>query len=1783
MIKRDFTKKIEEFQSRNNQDKLKFLSDFWDFPIKNEPFKLIGTYEKSDKPDKNGKEYGFFVNVRSTDGDILYYPFNLGQVRIWVEHRENLLSKEFWQFDVEMYNKNDKNPFQLNLANRTFGNPKNKFFDRIEKEKLIRKIFIETGYTQRDAKNTSNALKKIAGDLYTETERFIFELLQNADDIPNERGEVDVRFILLLENLLFLHNGKPFDNYDVESISSIGDSTKRKDAEKTGYKGIGFKSVFTDADTVLINSGNYSFSFDRYSPLYNGQNIEEIPWEIKPIWTEVYRYPKEVKANEDFFKYPVAIDLEVGDKKIITYRQQISQLFSEPRFILFLRHVKCIEVQGLVDNIKIQKQKKGERFELLCNENPIDEWIIDDFDFSVSQEIRDAMSNDKIVPPKLKEIQKSKLSFACQIKDNEIINISPEKSYLFTYLPTNVNDYKFPFLVNADFLTTANRQSIHIKNSWNLYLFEQVGFLCFKWISKLSQINELRNSITNLIPEYYENDNEPIHLHFNKGFDNAISEIAFLPTYKTDLTKVCDAIVDLTGFTDIIGDKLFLGTPYANKNLVINELLNKDILTKLIGITIFGKEELINIFENSTFWEITTPEMVLEILNRNKELGIESCDIRDIIENANPVCFNNWIAKYNNEFYDAFLAELESNNLRQKTKERICNLKLFWFSNSVYYSFNDIISITYDSYKRPIARRYYYSNVIIHNNKTYQIKSVLERVGFVTSEKNLSEYPNIYSCIAMPAEKALFDLIADKCKTNTLTSQEKKSLFLNFIAEETKFDGIAEGTLKDLNLFLDGQEVISSLCELVDSKLQTPTWINPYKIKEDENFAELKQFLIPEKELYKKIIIPKWDIIIKSVTNAVEFYYKVEYYYGLDANNSPLKTQKFVYTKHGFLLPGQAFFNSEMINLGNQYVHFQSAIQSLFGLPTPEKAITNFLLKEPFRIDGSKFCGRTINITSLDVYEIKAVLSFCKLNNEQFFKNCIVKKEGANFKITPKSSDKFQISSPDKEAREFIDEYCAEQLFVLPYEFAEYKDEDGIIRADDLHGLILDCVDVNDHKETLVNIVRYRAKYQLMIKLSEFSFIADKKYIKEDYEYKILELACAELKDIDYPKFKEKVKIEIATEILNLSEIPPFADKIKIDGVELSLSEILPDTYQHSNVLSNLIERFIMLGLSKEKLHSLFDINSDPEPESIFELISDRYTVLQNAQQLAFLLLYNKINDVNFEKFKVETLDDKSWELKYPYYSQPFSFIGADYLLKIHYSDISKILDLPMKIGKSENQVLFEPYFTENEFVCPCIKSSLSDEEKIDLLEFIFNKWTIEGIKPIINSINWFKIDNTETEKILGFNPRYSVFPNEYAFDDEKLPEYLIQWISTDKNKISFLSDLGIWVGNTVVVDLRKYLNGESEEFINNRLAQEIRFNNDEKMLFNSLEWLKENQIQLSTNEQYETFKKVVDIINENRNSADLLLEEEIDFESLEENSTVWGVSFYQVWKEKSHNKFSIYLYEGKLPKKVGLDEIKDYIFYRFNDGDGDIDSKNNIYINKSADIKKELQKLASADDNDFTFEYLWDIFGNVGDETAELRKKVAFLENQLQHKPDAQLGAGYDNSISKNDQIETNREAKEIVRERLVNEGFGFTQGIDGYSTIDGVVKDDIEYPLVVKSYKWRDEPLKIGANEWLQLMKPNSMFWVHFGSRELGCLKLYELLRNQDKLTISFSSENLDYDNRLFKFAELLHYFGNVHFDFSNIKPVNYSTSENLEDYRFDERKTEEDLSSDNDNEIR
>jgi hypothetical protein len=757
----------------------------------------------------------------------------------------------------------------------------------------------------------------------------------------------------------------------------------------------------------------------------------------------------------------------------------------------------------------------------------------------------------------------------------------------------------------------------------------------------------------------------------------------------------------------------------------------------------------------------------------------------------------------------------------------------------------------------------------------------------------------------------------------------------------------------------------------------------------------------------------------------------------------------------------------------------------------------------------------------------------------------------------------------------------AEFLFFLPYEFIEeYKNEEGIIKADDLHSLILELVDVDKHKETLINIVKYKAKYKLLQELSEFRFNSEYEYNKENYEYKILDLACKELEENDYQKFRDKVVIEVKGKDLKLSEIPPFTDTLQINDYKLNIAKILPDNYEYSDHLNIVINKFSKLGVDKERIGKLFGMSKVPEPSNIFQMFCKQIQVLDNAEQLAFLFLYGLyIEKIDFNQFKAINTNEEEVELGYDIYLTDFDFIDESQILHKKYIGIKKIFkEFPILIEDNDNLLLMEePFFEGNRFICPYIKEDLSDVQKLNFVEFLFNNWIKKDI--LIKDINWSTIStewstrsDVEIATVLGFNPRTSVYPSKYACKNEVLPAYLIKWINEDDTRINFLSDLGVWTENSVVLELRKYLSNEIKNFHYYRLTQETRFDKDKTNLFNSFLWLKEEEITLKTSEQYETFKKTIDFLNENRtNYGNIKIIEEFNFQDLAKNSREWKESFYEKWKENS--EISIFLYTGELPKIISIDKIDEYVFYYFNEGNIVLNNFNSIYINCNTNIYKELQKLA-LDCDDINLDNLWhNKIDFLEKEKAELEEENALLKKTS----GVILSTKLNTDISKKEQEEANREAKEIVKEKLEKEGFAFTDGIGDYSIINGVYKEDVEFPLVVKSYIYQDEPLKIGLNEWSQLMRPNSMFWLHFGNRNLGCLKLHKFLRSQDKLTISFSTENLDLKERLDKFTELLHFFSNVHFDFYSINPEDYSVTKKLSDYRFDERTNETDLSAD------
>lgn len=137
--------------------------------------------------------------------------------------------------------------------------------------------------------------------------------------------------------------------------------------------------------------------------------------------------------------------------------------------------------------------------------------------------------------------------------------------------------------------------------------------------------------------------------------------------------------------------------------------------------------------------------------------------------------------------------------------------------------------------------------------------------------------------------------------------------------------------------------------------------------------------------------------------------------------------------------------------------------------------------------------------------------------------------------------------------------------------------------------------------------------------------------------------------------------------------------------------------------------------------------------------------------------------------------------------------------------------------------------------------------------------------------------------------------------------------------------------------------------------------------------------------------------------------------------------------------------------------------------------------------------------------------------------------------------------------------EAKKLVAEKLKTEGFEFTKGLceKDYSLINGVMKDGNEYPLVVHSYLCNSRPFQLSPVDWTQLMKPRSMLLVR--TTEGICpVPFRDLICNREKISLSFSTANLDIKDRLGSLAEVMRWFKEMHFDFGSLIPMRVGTAQ-------------------------
>lgn len=98
----------------------------------------------------------------------------------------------------------------------------------------------------------------------------MYEIIQNADDsrfLERKRENIQpfLRFRVTSETFTIETNEDGFTRENVEAICATGKSSKKHASknQQTGEKGFGFKSVFSVADEVHVQSGLWSFRFQH--------------------------------------------------------------------------------------------------------------------------------------------------------------------------------------------------------------------------------------------------------------------------------------------------------------------------------------------------------------------------------------------------------------------------------------------------------------------------------------------------------------------------------------------------------------------------------------------------------------------------------------------------------------------------------------------------------------------------------------------------------------------------------------------------------------------------------------------------------------------------------------------------------------------------------------------------------------------------------------------------------------------------------------------------------------------------------------------------------------------------------------------------------------------------------------------------------------------------------------------------------------------------------------------------------------------------------------------------------------------------------------------------------------------------------------------------------------------------------------------------------------------------------------------------------------------------------
>jgi hypothetical protein len=384
--------------------------------------------------------------------------------------------------------------------------------------------------------------------MYADTAHFIYELLQNADDVD----ATEIHFSLS-ENLLVIeHNGTLFTDQNVRAISYFG--MGKTDITKIGHFGLGFKSVFAYTASPKVHSGDESFEI---TDLYT---VSETPYPegLKPGRTRF------VLPFDHHGKKPDYIErskLKSAEDAYNEIAEKLANLGAET--LLFTNtlkeiHWKTEEDEGhyLRDDSKVLDCDREVYIVTGDDENRC--YLV--FGRAVHWPDEDGI---------VKEHRPIQVAFKLDKRLEEGGSIEGiDGARLSVFFPTAIETH-VEFILQGPYRTTPARDNVPSKDDFNQHLVNQTAQLVIECLPKIKELNLLGLDALVVLPINYDRFKEGTFFHpLYIAVRDALKNQPLLPTAEGSF--VCGMLAKLAygaELTNIFGsaelEQLF-GLPGLN-------------------------------------------------------------------------------------------------------------------------------------------------------------------------------------------------------------------------------------------------------------------------------------------------------------------------------------------------------------------------------------------------------------------------------------------------------------------------------------------------------------------------------------------------------------------------------------------------------------------------------------------------------------------------------------------------------------------------------------------------------------------------------------------------------------------------------------------------------------------------------------------------------------------------------------------------------------------------------------------------------------------------------------------------------------------------------------------------------------------------------------------------------------------------------------------------------------------------------------------------------------------